>query len=417
MASSTQAFNKLDFRQQLEDELTGNILPFWMTHVVDEANGGFYGAVTNDLQVHNEVPRSAILCARILWTYASAYRQLGADKYPSAERYLSMARRAFDYLTRVFWDAECGGLFWQVDYKGKPVFYRKHHYAQAFGIYGLTEYYRATQEPQSLALSKELFHLLEKHAYDPVHQGYIEGSSRKWERLEDMRLSAKEPNCRKSMNTMLHILEAYTNLLRVWDEAQLKVHHRALIEAFQRHIIDHQTHHFKLFFDDRWRSLSDHVSYGHDIEGSWLLVEAAQVQGDAELLGQVRKSAVKMAEAVYREGIDEDGSVFCEAGPQGLVDTSKAWWVQAEAVVGFCNAYQLTGQAHFAQAAYRCWAYIQTKMVDRTYGDWTKLLHRDGTPDHTSYKAGPWECPYHHSRACLEMIARLASSLDDEPGE
>jgi mannobiose 2-epimerase len=405
-----QTFSKLEWRQQLADELTGNILPFWMTYVMDRANGGFYGAVTNDLQVDNNVPRSAILCARILWTYAAAHRQLGAEQRSSAEAYLSMARWAYDYLTRVFWDLEYGGLYWHVDYQGYPVVDRKHHYAQAFGIYGLAEYYRATQDARSLALAQELFYLLEKHAYDAVNQGYIEGSSRAWGALQDMRLSDREINCRKSMNTILHILEAYTNLLRVWDDARLRAQHRALIEVIQQYVIDHQTHHFKLFFDDQWRSLSDHVSYGHDIEGSWLLVEAAEVQGDVELLEQVRASALAMAAAVYREGIDADGGLFYEGGPQGLVDTHKSWWVQAEAMVGFYNAHQLSGEAHFAQAAYRCWEYIQSEVIDRTYGDWFKLLRRDGTPEPGSYKAGPWECPYHQSRACLELMARLAQA-------
>jgi mannobiose 2-epimerase len=401
VASDVQTLNKSDLRQQLEEELTGNILPFWMTHVVDKVNGGFYGAVTNDLQVHNQVPRSAVLCARILWTFATAHRRLGA------EQYLSMAQRAFDYLTRVFWDQDHGGLYWQVDYKGNPVSDRKHHYAQAFAIYGLSEYYRATQESQSLELAQTLFHLLEKYAYEPVHQGYIEGSSREWQKLTDMRLSDKDLNCRKSMNTMLHILEAYTNLLRVWDDARLEAQHRALLETFQQHIIDHQTGHFKLFFDDQWRSLSENISFGHDIEGSWLLWEAAEVQGDPALLAQVREPVISMAQAVYREGLDDDGSMFYEGGPQGLVDAGKDWWVQAEAVVGFYNAYQLSGQAHFAQAAQRCWTYIQAKMVDRRHGGWFKRLHRDGTPDHTKYKVSPWNCPYHHSRACFEMLARL----------
>ncbi|MDZ7260697.1 MAG: AGE family epimerase/isomerase [candidate division KSB1 bacterium] len=400
MASDTPPFDKSDFRQQLEKELTENILPFWMTYVVDKVNGGFYGAVTNDLKVHNEVPRSATLCARILWTYATAYRRLGA------EQYLSMARWAYDYLTHVFWDREYGGLYWQVDYKGNPVSDRKHHYAQAFAIYGLSEYYRATQEPQSLMLAQTLFHLLEKYAYDAVYQGYIEGSSRSWGALRDMRLSDKDLNCRKSMNTMLHILEAYTNLLQVWEDAHLKAQHRALVETFQQHIIDHQTGHFKLFFDDQWQSLSEKVSFGHDIEGSWLLWEAAKAQSDPALLAQVRQSVISMATAVYREGLDDDGSLFYEANPP---DTSKAWWAQAEAVVGFYNAYQLSGQVQFAQAAYRCWRYIQTKIVDRRHVEWFKQLHRDGTPDHVRYKAGPWDCPYHQSRACFEMLDRLDS--------
>lgn len=394
-------FNKSDFRKQLKEELTGNILPFWMEHVVDKVNGGFYGAVTNDLKVLNEVPRSAILCARILWTYAAAFRRLGAEEY------LSTAQWAYDYLTKIFWDQEYGGIYWHVDYKGNPVFDRKHHYAQAFAIYGLAEYYQATQEPQSLELAKTLFHLLEEHAYEAVYQGYIEGSSRKWEVLEDMRLSDKDLDCRKSMNTMLHILEAYSNLMRVWDDARLKAQHRALLQTFQEHIIDHKIGHLKLFFDDQWHSLSDHVSFGHDIEGSWLLWEAAEIQGDSALMVQVRESVIRLASAVYQEGLDDDGSLFYEASPEGLVDTGKEWWAQAEAIVGFYNAYQLTSQEHFAQAAFRLWTYIQTKMVDRTHGDWFKRLLRDGTPEKDRYKAGPWDCPYHHSRTCFEMLDRL----------
>lgn len=394
-------FNTADFRRQLEEELTGNILPFWMTHVVDKVNGGFYGAVTNDLKVHNEVPRSAILCSRILWTYATAYRRLGT------ERYLSTAQWAYDYLAQVFWDQQYRGVYWSVDYKGNPTFDRKHHYAQAFAIYALAEYYQVTQELHSLELAITLFNLLEEHAYEPVYQGYIEGSSRTWEALEDMRLSDKDFNCRKSMNTMLHILEAYSNLMRVWDDARLKAQHRTLLQVFQDHIIDHQSGHFKLFFDDQWHSLSDHVSFGHDIEGSWLLWEGAEIQGGSALVAQVRDSVIRLASAVYQEGLDEDGSLFYEVSPEGLVDTGKEWWAQAEAIVGFYNAYQLTGQEYFAQAAYKLWAYIQDKMVDRIHGDWFKRLSRDGTPETDRYKAGPWDCPYHHSRTCFEMLDRL----------
>ena len=378
-----------------------NILPFWMRHTVDHVNGGFYGALTDDLVIHNEVPRSAILCARILWTYAAAFRKLGNAEY------LAMANWAYDDLKRVFWDQQNGGLFWTVDAAGQPILDRKHHYAQAFAIYGLSEYYRAAQPPESLALAQKLFHLLEKHAYDPVYGGYIEGSSRSWESLADMRLSERDLDCRKSMNTLLHILEAYTGLLRVWEYAALRARHKALIETFLTHILDASTGHFKLFFDDRWNSLLPNVSYGHDIEGSWLLVEAAEVQADPVLLGKVREAAIRIAAAVYDDGLEPDGSLPYEAGPHGLVDSHKSWWVQAEAMVGFQNACQLSGQARFALAAWRSWNYIQDRLIDRTHGDWFKRLNRDGTPDHGSYKVGPWECPYHHSRACFEMLDRL----------
>jgi len=401
MAAPTQLINNTEFRSQLEDELTGNILPFWMDHSLDKVNGGFYGALTNDLQIHNEVPRSAILCARILWTYATAYRKLGDRQY------LDMAGWAYNALRDTFFDPEYGGVYWTVDKAGKPVFDHKHHYAQAFAIYGLSEYYRATERPESLVLAQSLFHLLEKHAYDPLHGGYIEGSSRTWEALADMRLSDRVLNCRKSMNTMLHILEAYTNLLRVWEDPTLRAQQRALIEIFQQRIIDPASGHFKLFFDDQWNSLLPNVSFGHDIEGSWLLLEAAKVQADPALVDQVRQTAVQIASAVCQDGLEPDGSLPYEAGPAGLVDSDKSWWVQAEAMVGFYNAYQLSGQTRFAQAAQRSWKYIQDNVVDRVHGDWFKILHPDGTPDESSYKVGPWECPYHHSRACFEMIERL----------
>jgi mannobiose 2-epimerase len=316
-----------------------------------------------------------------------------------------MARWAYKALTEVFWDARYGGVYWTVDALGQPVMDRKHHYAQAFAIYGLCAYYEATQESQSLALAQELFRLLEQHAYDPVHGGYIEGSSRRWESLDDMRLSDRDLDCRKSMNTMLHILEAYTQLLRWWEPAREP--HRALTEVLMDRIVHPDGTHFRLFFDDAWRSLLDHVSYGHDIEGSWLLVEAAEVQGDEALLARAREVAVSMAEAVYRRGIDADGGLLYEGGPQGVVDDQKSWWVQAEAMVGFTNAYQLSGREHFLRAALRCWAYIQEHHVDRVHGGWYKVLRRDGTPDPASVKVGPWECPYHHSRACMEMMDRL----------
>jgi len=389
-----------EFGVQVEQELVGNILPFWIEHAVDREHGGFYGAVTNDLRVDNHVPRSAILCGRVLWTYSQAYRRFGDPSY------LEMARWAYIALSEVFWDREYGGVYWTVDAQGHPVMDRKHHYAQAFAIYGLCAYYEAAGEPKSMALARELFQLLEKHAYDPAYGGYIEGSSRRWEVLEDMRLSDRDLNCRKSMNTMLHILEAYTQLARLWEPARAA--HRTLTETFVQRIVHPDRSHLFLFFDDAWRSLLDHVSYGHDIEGGWLLVEAAELHGDKDLQARVGEIAVSIAEAVYQAGIDADGGLFYEAGPQGIADDQKSWWVQAEAMVGFANAYQLTGKGHFLGASLRCWDYIQGHHVDRTYGGWYKVLHRDGTPDPGSYKVGPWECPYHHSRACMEMIDRLA---------
>jgi mannobiose 2-epimerase len=390
-----------NFRNQLETEPIGNILLFWMTYPVDKTNEGIYEALSNNLRIHNEVPRSAILCARIMWTFSAAYRKFNKNEY------LSLAGHAYAYLKGVFWDHDHGGLYWSVDDQGNPVRNRKHHYAQAFGIYGLSEYYRATGDPQNLEFAKDLFHLLEEHAYDGKNGGYIEGSSRSWDTLDDLRLSTKEGDWRKSMNTMLHILEAYTKVLRAWDDARLTAQHKFLIETFLEWIIDPKTHHCRLFFDDQWRSQQPLISYGHDIEGSWLLVEAAEIRGDDVLLARVQDVSIQMAEVVYCQGRDSDGSLFYEGTLQKITEAYKSWWVQAGAVVGFLNAYQLSNKAYFAQAAQQCWSYIQTKLVDRTHGDWHKQRNPDGTVNHHIFKTDPWECPYHHNRACLEMLERL----------
>lgn len=389
-----------DLRQCIEAELRGNILPFWIKHTPDKEQGGFYGALSNELVVNNDAPRTAVLTARNLWTYSAAYRLYHDNNY------LWMARRAYDYLAQKFWDHDYGGVYWTLDRRGCPTNDRKHVYAQAFAIYGLAEFYRATGEPHSLALAQHLFDLIETHSFDPIYGGNLECCSREWGALDDMRLSPRDVNSHKSMNTLLHLMEAYTNLLRVWPDEELKAKQRGLIEVFLQHIIDPQTHHFKLFFDDAWHSLDDHISPGHDIEGSWLLVEAAEVQGDEDLLAQTRAVAVQMADAVSAY-VDADGGLVYEATPHGIENYEKHWWVQAEGLVGFTNAHHLSGRAEFAQAADRLWNLIEAHFVDRVYGDWRKVLDRNGTPLAQYPKVGPWECPYHHARACFEMLARL----------
>ncbi len=394
-------FVAAELRRRLEQELTGNILPFWIAHAVDEEHGGFYGALTNDLQPLNDVPRSAVLCARILWTYAAAYRAFGN------EAYLPMARRAYEYLAQVLWDHSHGGVYWLVDRHGTPASDRKHSYAQAFAIYGLAEYHAATHDTESLRLAQQLFGLLEAHAHDDIFTGYVEGCGRDWSAPADMRLSEKEPECRKSMNTLLHIMEAYTSLLRVWDDERLRARLRELVTIFLQHVIDPQTSHFRLFFDDQWNRLGGGVSYGHDIEGCWLIMEAAAL-GAPDLLEQAQAAAVEIAWAVYSQGLDADGSVLYEGDADRPESAEKHWWVQAEAVVGFYNAYQISGHTEFAWAALGCWAYIEERFVDRTHGEWFKVLDRHGAPKPDRYKVGPWECPYHHTRTCLEMLRRLA---------
>lgn len=390
-----------ELAERIEQELTGNILPFWVTHTPDPINGGFYGSLSNDLKVDNDSPRSAVLYGRILWTFSLAYKEYKRPEY------LETARRAYEYIKVHFWDTQHGGVYWSVNAEGKPLDARKHTYANSFCIYGLTEYYRATSETESLGLAKEIFDLLETHSHDPIHGGYAEGRGADWFSTTDSRLSDLEPICDKSMNTLLHAMEAFTNLLRVWDEPRLRNRLNELIAIFLDHVIDPHTNHQLLFFNNDWSwDKTEPFSYGHDIETSWLIVEAAEVLGNHVLLERAKEKAVKLARSVYDEALLSNGVLLQESAGHRARDI--VWWVHAEGMVGFYNAYQISGDEKFRTTAERIWEVIDQKFVDHQYGDWFKTLDPQGVPYSDSPKMGPWECPYHHSRACFEMIRRLS---------
>ncbi|MBW7456074.1 AGE family epimerase/isomerase, partial [Paenibacillus sepulcri] len=267
---------------ELEREVKDNILSFWKRHSVDEERGGFIGRMDSDGSIDPDADKGLVLNARILWTFAAAYRIYGAEED------LIMARRALDALETTFLDHEHGGFYWMITAQGAPSQDKKQVYGQAFVIYALAEYVRATGDHKPLKLAEQVYRLLEKHAYDPVHRGYVEALARDWGETSDMSLSGKDLNERKSMNTHLHVLEAYTNLYRVWRQDGLRGKLQELIEVHLERIIDPQSHHFLLFFNDEWESKSGDVSYGHDIEGSWLLYEAAEVLGNHELTARVK---------------------------------------------------------------------------------------------------------------------------------
>lgn len=392
---------------QLEDELQGNILSFWMKQTKDEMNGGFVGEIDNQLNIAPNAEKSLVLNARILWSFASAYRLYGKTEY------LTMAERAYVYLMDHFLDKEYGGLYWMVNAEGRPSQEKKQIYGQAFAIYALAEFYHATGRPEVLDEAIQIFRLVEKYGYDSTYKGYVEALSREWQITDNLSLSSKDMNEKKSMNTHLHVLEAYTGLYRVWKSEELASTLAELIETMLDHIIDNEGKHFHLFLDEAWKVKSDIISYGHDIEGSWLLVEAAETLGEEKLLQRVRTVAISMAEAVLAEGIDMDGGIWNEADPSGLLSKDKDWWPQAEAVVGFYNAYQLTGDSKFNEAAQASWAFIDKYMVDHKLGEWYWGVDENHLPLPHATKVSAWKCPYHNSRACFEMIARLRSTIKE----
>jgi len=390
-----------DFRERVERELLDDILPFWLKYAVDHDFGGFCGQIANDLTFNPLAHKGLILNARILWTFAKAY-----SVYRN-EIYLRTARRAYEYLQRYFRDPEFGGFYWMVDHLGNPVDTKKRIYGQAFTIYALTEFATAATEDEPHTEAIALYHLIEHTCHDAQNGGYFETYDRNWKLAGEQRLSDADMDEKKSMNTHLHLLEAYTNLLRAWNDDGLRNRLRELIRIFLDHIIDPQTRHFRMFFDDAWRDHSDRFSFGHDIEGSWLLCEAAGVLGDTAILEETRKAAVGMAQVVLDQAIDNDGGLFYEGRGKEIVDTDKHWWPQAEAVVGFLNAYELSGKDYFLQASQRSWEFIEKFIVDHQRGEWYWKVSRDGTPSNDKYKVDSWKCPYHDSRTCFEVMERL----------
>ena len=416
---------------QMQDVLEQNILPFWMNQMTDPEQGGFYGRMDNQGVLHPEAEKGAILNARILWAFSAAYRVLGNQAY------LETASRAKDYFLAHFLDQEYGGVYWSVDYKGQPKDTKKQFYAIGFAIYGLTEYVRATGDREALDVALQLYDCIEEHALDRVHNGYIEACTREWGEIGDMRLSELDANYPKSQNTHLHIIEPYTNLLRCLKELHarqtcdyvpaigsvlpiditvsadsmtaVEASLRNLIDIFTDRILNPETHHLDLFFEMDWtRGAGQLESYGHDIECSWLMHEAALVLGDENVLKKV-ESVVRMVAKASEKGLRPDGSMIHEANlTTGHVDDDLHWWVQAENVVGWYNIYQYFGDESALDRALHCWEYIRENLVDWEHGEWFWSRHPDGTLNTVDDKAGFWKCPYHNSRMCLEIIERTA---------
>ena len=390
------------FKKEMQDVLTGNILPFWIDKMVDRQNGGFYGRIDGHGNLHPDAEKGGILNARILWTFSAAYRVLGKSEY------LEMATRAKDYIIAHFIDREYGGTYWSLDYKGNPKDTKKQFYAIGFMIYGLSEYVRATGDKEALDYAIQLFECIEEHSLDVIYNGYIEACTREWGEIADMRLSDLDANYPKSQNTHLHIIEPYANLYRVWKDERLEKALRNMINIFTDKILNPETNHLDLFFEKDWTRGAGHLeSYGHDIECSWLMHEAALVLGDAEVLKKVEEIVPLVAKA-SEKGLNPDGSMIHEANlDTGHVDDDLHWWVQAEAVVGFYNIYQHFGDESALDKSLQCWQYIKDNLIDYEGGEWYWSRRPDGTLNLDDDKAGFWKCPYHNGRMCLEIIERI----------
>jgi len=392
--------NLQDLKSELEKELNENILSYWVKKVYDSENKTFFGRIDLNEKPDPSHNKSAVLITRILWAFSAAYRS-----YPKPE-YKYMADEAYRIITAFFWDAENGGIFWEIKGDHSPADTKKQFYALAFCIYAFSEYYLAFDRVQAKQLAISLYLIIEAKSFNPANKGYIDVLSIDYQKISGLRLSEKEIADTMTMNTHLHILEAYTNLYRIWKDDELKRKLENLIRLFLDKIINRKTWHFNLFFDDSWKVVGDVDSYGHDIEGTWLLCEAAEVSGDEAITCEVKNVAVKMADVAIREGLVEATGGLLYEKENGRLCEEFHWWPQAEAVIGFFNAWQISGESKYLSHALKSWEFIKKYIVDKKNGEWLWGVDKKLTPLPIE-KVNGWKGPYHNGRMCLEMIRRI----------
>ncbi len=391
---------RAELRQEHKD-----ILAYWQRYAPDKEHGGFYGRVNYQNQPDTKADKGIVLNARILWTFSAALR------HTQHEDYRATADRAFTYISTYFTDPNYGGVYWSVDAVGQPKYPLKHLYGQAFALYGLSEYVHATGSAPALALAKKQFQTMVQHAYDSKRGGFVEALAQDWSPATDYIISKYDNQEIKTMNTHLHILEAFTCLYRVWPDKSVADQMRGMLRMFLDHIVDPKTYRMNLFMDNDWKIRRTAISYGHDIEASWLLPEAADVlaaknPADKALQKTVRDVGVKMARAAATGFDPADGGMNYELDPDGHLNQERSWWVLAEAMVGFMNAYQLTHEKAFLDKSVKSWEFIKKYLLDLKNGEW----YMGVTAEHKvlgNEKISMWKCPYHNSRACLEMLERM----------
>jgi len=402
------------YREIFTNELFNNILSYWMKYGIEKERKGFYPAVDLYGTPVLSANKTSVLNARILWTFSAAAIFAGNKEYGA------IADIAYNVVTEDFEDKDYGGYYMELSSDNRVVNDIKHTYAQAFVIYSLCKYYEYRKTDHVLKKIKDLYILLEEKTRDPQNPGYREAFTRNWELFAENRMA--DNNEPKSMNTHLHILEAWTAVYKIWKDPEVKSRLTALTEIFLDKIIRPDGH-FGIFFDESFNEANDSkgiCSFGHDIEGSWLLWEAAETLGDVKILKRMRPVVLKMADSIERVAVDKDGGLFLESTRYGShVRTNKHWWPQAETLVGFMNAFQITGENKYWEIVKLSWDFINKYLIDHERGEWFTKVNRLGVPYLTEppddpspyyrndWKIDPWKCPYHNGRAMMEMISRI----------
>ncbi|WP_395784438.1 AGE family epimerase/isomerase [Aquirufa sp.] len=396
-AHAISAQSPSTFKKEIKIELN-EILTFWEKYSVDVENGGFYGAVDVNNVPNVQADKGLILNCRILWTFSAAYQM------DPKQGYKKLANRTFNYLNTYFWDAKNKGAYWSVKSTGIPSDTHKQVYAEGFMIYAFTEYYKISKNPQALEKAKIIYQVLQDKCKDQKNGGYYEAYDATWKPIDDNTITQGKADQKKSMNTHLHLIEAFANLYQVYPDKKLKAEIETMLAIFHEKIIANGTTQ-TLFFTDDWSPRSEAVSFGHDIESAWLLLETAETIKNPTWIKKMKTLAINMA-IEAEKGIDpKDGGMWNEKN-QGHINTEKHWWPQAEAMVGYFNAFQLTGNKKFYALSLGSWSFIKSELKSPT-GEWYWGIDEGKEPMMRNGKIGPWKGPYHNGRACLEILKRI----------
>ena len=384
------------FATEIKEHLVNDLIPFWQG-LKDEENGGFYGYLSYDLKLDKKAVKGCILNSRILWFFSNAYMVLGD---PSL---LESAAYAYQFLKEHCVDDEFGGVFWSLTYDGKPEDTTKHTYNQAFSIYALASYYDASKNQEALEIAWKLYDLVESKCKDEY--GYLEAFTRSFEPEENDKLSENGVIAEKTMNTLLHVFEAYTELYRVTKEEKVAKQIRFMMDIIKDKVFNKEIGRQEVFFDKTWNTLIDLYSYGHDIETAWLVDRGLEVLDDEAYTNMLSPITKIITENIYNRAYIDHSLV--NESENGVVDTTRVWWVQAEAVVGFLNGYQKQGDKKFLDASVDIWNYIKKYFIDKRNGsEWFWSVKEDHTPDEKPI-VEPWKCPYHNGRMCFEVLRRM----------
>ncbi len=392
--------------EEFKAHLTDDIIPFWKS-LRDDENGGYFGYVDYEHRVDKRAVKGCILNSRITWFFANAYTLLGDESL------LDEARHGFEFMKNHCWDKANGGVFWSVEYDGKPAETLKHTYNQAFAIYALSSYYEASKDRQALDMAYQLFCLIEARMCDEY--GYREAFDESFHEVGNEKLSENGVMAQRTMNTLLHVFEAYTELYRIDHSSDVKMKIMQMMDVIAGIIYNKKRHRQDVFFDNKWNSLIDLHSYGHDIETSWLVDRSVDIIGEKEYADQMTPITMDLARQVYESAFD--GHSLANECERGKVNTDRVWWVQAETVVGFLNAAEKCGRdtedgQKYMAAAEAQWEFIKEHVIDKhakyeAGREWYWLLDKDGKPYEDKPIVEPWKCPYHNGRMCMEAIRRL----------